>query len=88
MPDARRTNNIQPPSYRLTQRQHSVALQLAQGYDIATVAEHRGRGISSTYEIATRICERLGLSEWHEIGPWMVEHGWADLDGHDPEQTS
>lgn len=68
---------------RLTRRQLSVVQELAQGYDIATVAERRGRGLSSTYELAERICERLGLRQWQEIGPYAVEH---DLwDGHDSD---
>ena len=60
---------------RLTRRQLSVVQELAQGYDIATVAERRGRGLSSTYELAERICARLGLQQWQEIGPYAVEHG-------------
>jgi hypothetical protein len=60
-----------------------VVRELAQGYDIAAVAEHRGCGLSSTYEIIVRICKRLGLAEWQEIGPWAVEHGLADSNGHE-----
>jgi hypothetical protein len=75
-------SRIPAPIPRLTRRQLSVVRELAQGYDIATVAAHRGRGLSATYELAERICERAGLSEWQQIGPWAVEHGLADSDGH------
>jgi len=38
--------------------------------------------ISSTYELAGRVCGRLGLSQWEEIGPYAIEHGLMDgLDG-------
>jgi hypothetical protein len=60
----------------------SIVQELAQGYDIATVAVRRGAGLSSTYEIADRICARIGLSQWQEIGPWANEHGLGDMDGH------
>lgn len=72
-----------PPGIpRLTRRQLSIVREFAQGYDIATVAVHRGAGISSTYEITGRICARIGLTKWQEIGPWAIEHGLGDLDGH------
>jgi len=67
---------------RLTRRQLALVHELAQGHDIATVAGRRGRGISSTYELAGRVCGRLGLSQWEEIGPYAIEHGLMDgLDG-------
>lgn len=85
MPELDQPNELRPSRkpVRLTRRQLSVARELARGYDIATVAEHRGHGISATYEIATRICERASLSDWKEIGPWAIEHGLVDLDGHE-----
>ena len=67
---------------RLTRRQLAVVHDLAQGYDIATVAQRRGRGLSSTYELADRICDRLGLSQWQEIGPYAV------TPPHQPNGTS
>jgi DNA-binding NarL/FixJ family response regulator len=73
------------PTPRLTNRQHAMVLELAQGFDIATVAERRKRSLSATYELADRICTRLGLSEWQQIGPWAHAHGLADspdVDGH------
>lgn len=60
---------------RLTRRQLAAVQEFAQGYDIATVAARRGRGLSSTYELTGRICSRLGLSGWQEIGPWAASHG-------------
>lgn len=68
---------------RLTRRQLALIHELARGHDIATVAAHRGRGISSTYELAGRVCGRLGLSQWEEIGPYAVEYGLMDGDGLD-----
>jgi len=66
---------------RLTRRQLSVVHALADGYDIATVAAQRGKGLSSTYELAERICVRLGLRQWQEIRPYAIEHGLTDGDG-------
>lgn len=66
---------------RLTRRQMALVQDFAKGHDITTVAERRGRGLSATYELADRICTRLGLSGWQEIGPWAVEHGVWDGDG-------
>lgn len=63
---------------RLTRRQLAMVQDLAHGYDIAMVAERRGRGLSATYELADRICDRLGLSEWQEIGPYAVDRGLVD----------
>jgi DNA-binding NarL/FixJ family response regulator len=71
---------------RLTKRQLSVVRDLADGCDIAAVAARRDRGVSSVYEIANRICDRLGLEDWRDIGPYAVEHGLLDgLDGNRPE---
>lgn len=72
------------PLPRLTRRQLSLVHEFAQGYDIATVAQRRGRGLSSTYELAERICTRCGLSEWQEIGPWANEHGVTNGSKPDP----
>ncbi len=77
------------PLPRLTRRQLALVHDLAQGFDIATVAERRGRGLSSTYELAERICARCGLSEWQQIGPWAVERGLGDSDGQEhPENRN
>lgn len=62
---------------RLTRRQLAVIHEFAQGHDIATVAKRRGCGLSATYELSGRICDRLGLAKWQEIGPWAVESGLA-----------
>ena len=71
---------------RLTKRQLSVVRDLADGSDIAMVAAKRDRGVSSVYEIANRICERLGLEDWRDIGPYAVEHGLVDgLDRNRPD---
>jgi hypothetical protein len=70
-----------PATPRLTNRQHAMVLELAQGFDIATVAERRKRSLSATYELADRICTRLGLSEWQQIGPWAIEHRLIDSNG-------
>jgi DNA-binding NarL/FixJ family response regulator len=63
---------------KLTKRQMSVVRELADGCDIAMVAARRNRGVSSVYEIAGRICERWGLDDWREIGPFAIEHGLVD----------
>lgn len=66
----------------LTKRQMSVVRELADGCDIAMVAARRDRGVSSVYEIVGRICDRWGLEDWREIGPYAVKHGLVDgLDG-------
>ena len=70
--------HAQQPVPRLTKRQLSLVQELAQGYDIATVAERRGRGLSATYELADRVCNRLGLAHWQQIGPYAVERGLQD----------
>lgn len=67
----------------LTRRQLALVQEFAQGHDIASAAERRGRGLSATYELADRVCGRLGLSDWQEIGSWAVEHGVWDGDGND-----
>ena len=70
---------------KLTKRQMTVVRELADGCDIAMVAARRGRGLSSVYEIVERICERWGLEDWRQIGPYAVEHGLVDgLDGDRP----
>ena len=75
-----------PPTPRLTNRQQAMVLDLAQGFDIATVAERRKRSLSATYELADRICTRLGLSEWQQIGPYAVDHGLSNhTDQKNPE---
>ena len=63
---------------KLTKRQMSVVRELADGCDIAMVAARRDRGLSSVYEIVDRICERWGLEDWREIGPYAVERGLVD----------
>jgi DNA-binding NarL/FixJ family response regulator len=90
MSDLRSPNGLSQPSQplpRLTRRQLSLIYDLAQGFDIATVAERRGRGLSSTYELAERVCARCGLSEWQEIGPWAVERGLGDSDGQEASEN-
>jgi DNA-binding NarL/FixJ family response regulator len=85
MPEHHSPNGSSQPSAplpRLTRRQLALVQDLAQGFDIASVAERRGRGLSSTYELAERICVRCGLSEWQEIGPWAVEQGLSEPNGH------
>src|SRR5215213_10147876 len=79
--------SVRPPAAtpRLTKRQQAMVHELAQGFDIATVAERRKRSLSATYELADRICARLGLSEWQQIGPWAIANGMLDspaVDGH------
>lgn len=70
---------------RLTKRQMSVVRELAEGCDIAMVAERRERGLSSVYEIVGRICDRWGLEDWRQIGPYAVERGLVDgFDGDRP----
>lgn len=70
---------------KLTKRQMSVVRELADGCDIAMVAARRDRGLSSVYEIVDRICERWGLEDWREIGPYAVERGLVDgVDGDRP----
>ena len=63
---------------KLTKRQMSVVRELADGCDIAMVAARRDRGLSSVYEIVDRICERWGLEDWREIGPYAIEHGLVE----------
>jgi DNA-binding NarL/FixJ family response regulator len=71
---------------KLTKRQMSVVRELADGCDIAMVAARRERGVSSVYEIVGRICERWGLDDWREIGPFAVEHRLVDAnDRTNPE---
>jgi DNA-binding NarL/FixJ family response regulator len=85
MPELHSPNGSSEPSAplpRLTRRQLALVHDLAQGFDIASVAERRGKGLSSTYELAERICARCGLSEWQEIGSWAVEQGLLEPDGH------
>lgn len=78
-------NGAVPPR-KLTNRQMSVVRELAKGSDIAMVAARRDRGLSSVYEIAGRICDRWGLDDWREIGPYAVSNGLVDgLDGNRPE---
>ncbi len=61
--------------------------QLALVHELAQDTNRHGRRparprISSTYELAGRVCGRLGLSQWEEIGPYAIEHGLMDgLDG-------
>lgn len=62
---------------RLTNRQMTIVRDFAQGWDVATVAEHQDRSLSSVYEIAVRICDRLELDNWTQIGPYAVAHGLA-----------
>lgn len=82
-PNGSNGNGRHPDLTRLlTRRQLALVQEFAQGHDIATVAERRGRGLSATYELADRVCGRLGLSEWQEIGPWAAERGLCDGDGH------
>ncbi len=68
---------------KLTKRQMSVVRELADGCDIATVAARRDRGLSSVYEIAGRICDRWGLEDWREIGPYARDHGLVDVSASD-----
>lgn len=63
---------------RLTNRQRAIVRDLAQGWDIAQIAEHRNRSLSSVYEIAARICDRIGVDEWTQIGPYARAHGIGD----------
>jgi DNA-binding NarL/FixJ family response regulator len=63
---------------KLTNRQMAVVRELADGCDIAMVAARRNRGLSSVYEIVGRICERWGLKDWREIGPYARAHGFAE----------
>jgi DNA-binding NarL/FixJ family response regulator len=53
----------------------AIVHDLARGWDIAQIAERRHRSLSSVYEIAGRICARLGLDEWTQIKPYAIEHG-------------
>lgn len=64
---------------KLTKRQLTVVRELADGCDIAQVAVRRDRQLSSVYEIVGRICDRLGIDDWREIGPYAIEHGLVDL---------
>ena len=75
--DALERNTSAAPR-KLTNRQMTIVQELADGCDIATVAARRGRGVSSVYEIAVRICERWELSDWRAIGPYAVSHGLVD----------
>lgn len=63
---------------RLTNRQMAVVRELSIGCDIAMVAERRGSGLSSAYEIVGRICERWGLEDWRQIGPYAIAHGLVE----------
>lgn len=85
-PDNDRTKSNSIP--RLARRQRALVYELAQGHDIATVAARRGRGVSSTYELAGRVCSRLGLSQWEEIGPYAIEHGLLDRYGPEGDSRS
>ena len=67
-----------PPLPRLTRRQMALVHDLAAGHDILSVAQRRGCGVSATYELAGRVCDRAGLAKWQEIGPWAVECGLVD----------
>ncbi len=60
---------------RLTRRQLTIVQDLAQGYDIPTIAHRRGRSVSATYELVDRILERLALNDRDEIAPFAVNHG-------------
>ncbi len=64
---------------KLTNRQMTVVRELADGCDIATVAARRDRQLSSVYEIAGRICDRWGLDDWRQIGPYAASQGIVDL---------
>jgi non-specific serine/threonine protein kinase len=60
---------------RLTRRQMTIVQDLAQGYDIPTIAHRRGRSVSATYELVDRILERFGLNDREDIVPFAVKHG-------------
>jgi DNA-binding NarL/FixJ family response regulator len=53
----------------------TIVQDLAQGYDIPTIAHRRGRSVSATYELVDRILERLGLNDREDIVPFAVKHG-------------
>ncbi len=63
------------PGPRLTRRQLIIVQDLAQGYDIPTIAHRRGRSVSATYELVDRILERLSLNDREEIAPFAVKYG-------------
>jgi predicted ATPase len=64
-----------PESIRLTNAQMAVVKELALGFDIVTVSKRRKREYTSTMEMAARICDRLGLDHWEEIGPFAIRNG-------------
>lgn len=73
---------------KLTKRQLSVMRDFARGWDVATVARNRQRGVSSVYEIAGRICDRLGLDDWTDIGPYARKHGLVRPADTDPSRDT
>jgi non-specific serine/threonine protein kinase len=64
-----------PDSIRLTNAQMAVVKELALGFDIVAVSKRRKREYTSTMEMAARICHRLGLDHWEEIGPFAIRYG-------------
>jgi hypothetical protein len=62
-------------SVRLTNAQMAVVKELALGLDIVAVSKRRKREYTSTMEMAGRICDRLGLDHWEEIGPFAIRNG-------------
>lgn len=64
-----------PTAPRLTRRQLTIVQDLAQGYDIPTIAHRRGRSVSATYELVDRILERLALNDRDEIAPFAIKQG-------------
>jgi DNA-binding NarL/FixJ family response regulator len=48
---------------------------LAQGWDIGSIAKRRGRSPSATYELVERIVTKLGLTDREEIAPYAVKTG-------------
>ena len=63
------------PALRLTRRQMTIVQDLAQGYDIPTIANRRGRSVSATYELVDRILKRLALNDRDDIAPFAVKQG-------------
>jgi non-specific serine/threonine protein kinase len=67
------SGSVTPP--KLTRIQLSIVQDLAQGWDIGSIAKRRGRSPSATYELVERIVTKLGLTDREEIAPYAVKTG-------------
>ena len=62
-------------SPHFVENQWQMIQDFAAGWNIKEVSRLRGTKLSTNYETAKRICEKLGLKKWTEIGPYAIGHG-------------